>query len=223
MVAEVLAARLSAADDLWIIGRYPTDHPQLPDVVQGLRPDVVILEVEALGAGSAEMLCRLRAACRLAKMLVLTGSDDPQRAVEAARCGVDAWITKESSLDQLVAAIRGVCQGHAIYTPRHLGAVLRQLRDDVQQARDRSGPLDVLSSRERDVLACMVEGKAAPQIAGELLISANTVRTHMYNILAKLQVHSGLEAVSVARGAGMRPSSERPDGAAANLRIVRTT
>ena len=223
MVAEVLAARLSAVDDLWILGRYTTDHPQLPDVVQRLRPDVVILEVEGLGAGSAEVLFRLQASWRLAKMVMLTGSDDPQRAVEAARFGVDAWIPKESSFDQLVAAIRGVCQGHAIYPPRQLGAVLRQLRDDVQQARDRTGPLDVLSSRERDVLACMVEGEAAPQIAVELLISANTVRTHMCNILAKLQVHSGLEAVSIARSAGMRPSFERPDGAAANLRVVRTT
>ena len=223
MVAEVLAARLSSVDDLWILGRYPTDHPQLPDVVQRLRPDVVILEVEALGAAGTDMLCRLQAAWPLAKMLVLTGSDDPQRAVQAARCGVDAWVPKESSFDQLVAAILGVCQGHAIYPPRQLGAVLRQLRDDVRQARERSGPLDVLSSRERHVLACMVEGKAAHQIAVELLISANTVRTHMCNILAKLQVHSGLEAVSIARAAGMRPSVEQPDGTAANLRLIRTT
>jgi DNA-binding NarL/FixJ family response regulator len=98
-----------------------------------------------------------------------------------------------------------------------LGEILRQLRDDVRQARDDSNPLDVLSPRERDVLASMVEGKHGRQIAEELLISTDTVRTHTRSIFSKLDVHSRLEAVSVARAVGLRPpehsdTDSRPSG-----------
>jgi DNA-binding NarL/FixJ family response regulator len=86
-----------------------------------------------------------------------------------------------------------------------LGEILRELRDDVRKAREDSDPLDVLSPREREVLVSMAEGKRGTQIAEELQISADTVRTHTRSIFSKLEVHSRLEAVSVARAAGLRP------------------
>ena len=106
-----------------------------------------------------------------------------------------------------------------------LGEILRELRDDIRRAREDSDPLDVLSPRERDVLASMAEGKRGRQIAEELLISTDTVRTHTRSIFSKLDVHSRLEAVRVARAAGLRlperslatgsrptPAPFRPDG-----------
>ena len=91
-----------------------------------------------------------------------------------------------------------------------LGEILRELRDDVRRAREDSDPLDVLSPRERDVLASMAEGKRGRQIAEELLISADTVRTHTRSIFSKLDVHSRLEAVRVARAAGLRLPERSP-------------
>jgi two-component system, NarL family, response regulator LiaR len=83
-----------------------------------------------------------------------------------------------------------------------LGEILRTLRADA--ARD-GDDLDVLSSREVEVLRAMMTGRRGRQIAGDLHISADTVRTHTQNIYAKLDVHSRLEAVSVARSAGLEP------------------
>jgi DNA-binding NarL/FixJ family response regulator len=91
-----------------------------------------------------------------------------------------------------------------------LGSILRELRDDVRKAREDSDPLAVLSPGERDVLASMAEGKRASQIAEQLLISADTVRTHTRSIFTKLDVRSRPEAVRVARAAGLRPP-EHPE------------
>jgi two-component system nitrate/nitrite response regulator NarL len=81
--------------------------------------------------------------------------------------------------------------------------VLRALREDARRMVSRGGPLDVLSARERDVLAGMVAGKRGPQIAAELLISAETVRTHIRSILGKLRVRNQVEAISLACAAGL--------------------
>ena len=89
-----------------------------------------------------------------------------------------------------------------------LGAVLAGLRADVTRARQTGGCLDMLSARERDVLLAMMEGRRGRQIAQDLNISTDTVRTHIRNIFAKLDVHSRLEAVRVARAAGLRPAAE---------------
>jgi DNA-binding CsgD family transcriptional regulator len=86
-----------------------------------------------------------------------------------------------------------------------LGAIIRELRADITRAREHEGLLDMLSPRERDVLLSMMDGKRGRQIAQDLLISTDTVRTHTRNIFAKLDVHSRLEAVRVARAAGLRP------------------
>ena len=86
-----------------------------------------------------------------------------------------------------------------------LGEVIRGLREDVETARESSNLLDTLSPRELDVLTSMAKGKRARQIAAELMISADTVRTHTRSIFGKLEVHSRIEAVSVAWAAGLRP------------------
>jgi len=100
--------------------------------------------------------------------------------------------------------VRGVCQGDSWFPPQMLGSILRELRDDVRKAREDSDPLAVLSPRERDVLASMADGKRATEIAEQLLISADTVRTDTRSILSKLDVHSRPEAVRVARAVGLR-------------------
>jgi NarL family two-component system response regulator LiaR len=196
MVTEALASRLSIAPDLWVAGCCSTDDPQLPEVVRWLRPDVILIEVEPLGFAVGEVLARLKAAWPSAHVVVVSGDHDVAHAVDAARAGAAAWVSKEQGADDLETVLRGVCQGHSWFPPEMLGEILRELREDVRKAKEAGDPLDVLSPRERDVLASMAE---------ELLISTDTVRTHTRSIFSKLDVHSRLEAVRVARAAGLRP------------------
>ncbi|MFB9566013.1 LuxR C-terminal-related transcriptional regulator [Saccharopolyspora hordei] len=210
MLAEALGARLADVTDLWVVGHCATSDPRLSDVVRRSAPDVITLDVEPAGPRSGRLVSRVRSARPGAAIVVLTGAHAPEQAVAAARAGAAAWVPKERNLDELTEVLLGVCRGQSWYPPDLLGPVLRELREDAERAGQRSGPLAVLSDRERDVLTGMVNGKRGAQIAEDLMISAETVRTHTRSILAKLQVHSQLEAVSVAREAGMR-ADDQPD------------
>ena len=210
MVTEALASRLSAAPDLWVAGCCQTDDPRLPEVVRWLRPDIVLIDVEPLGIAIAEVLGRIRAAWPDARIIVVSADEDVTHAVDAARAGADAWVSKSQGADQLETVLRGVARGHSWFPPEMLGEVIRSLRDDVETARESSNLLDTLSPRELDVLTSMAKGKRARQIAAELMISADTVRTHTRSIFGKLEVHSRIEAVSVAWAAGLRPEESGP-------------
>jgi DNA-binding NarL/FixJ family response regulator len=208
MVTEALASRLSAAPDLWVAGCCTTNDPKLPETVRWLRPDVILIDVEPLGFAVEEVLQRLRTAWPQTHIVVVSADSDISHAVDAARAGADAWVSKKQGADELEAVLRGVRAGHSWFPPEMLGEILRQLRDDVRRAREDSSLLDVLSPRERDVLACMVEGKQPRQIAAELVISTDTVRTHTRSIFSKLDVHSRLEAVRIARAIGLQSAAE---------------
>jgi two-component system nitrate/nitrite response regulator NarL len=203
MVTEALASSLSAAPDIWVAGRCSTTDPNLIDIVRGLRPDLITIEVEPLGPAIGEVLRGVMAARPTARVVVLSADHDPSHAVDAARAGVAAWVAKKQGAAELETVLRGVCRGESWFPPEMLGNVLRGLRSDVARAREEGDSLDMLSPRERDVLCGMVEGKRGRQIAQELMISTDTVRTHTRNIFAKLDVHNRLEAVRVARTAGL--------------------
>jgi len=207
MVTEALAALFSKSADLWVAGCCDTDDPNLPEVVRWLRPDVVLIETEPLGFAAAEVVRRLRAAWPSTRVVVVGSDGEMTHAVDAVRAGVDAWVSKNQSADELVTVVRGVCAGHSWFPPPMLGEILRELREDVRKAREDSNPLDLLSPRERDVLACMMDGRHGRQIAEQLMISVDTVRTHTRSIFSKLEVHSKLEAVSIARAAGLSTSN----------------
>jgi two-component system nitrate/nitrite response regulator NarL len=211
MLTEALAARLADVDDLCVAGRCGTDDPQLYELIRQLRPDVVTIELAAIGHDVEDVLRDVAKACPSTSVVVLSADRDPERALRAARAGAAAWVPKEAGAAQLIAVLRGVCVGHSWFPPDLLGPVLRGLRGDIRQATDRTGPLDMLSPRELDVLGSMVDGRHGPQIAEHLSISVDTVRTHTRSILAKLGVHSRLEAVRVARAAGLRATEPNPD------------
>lgn len=205
MVTEALAARLSAVPDMWVAGCYRADDPQLPEIAASLRPDVILVDATPLRRAIGEAVVRLLAAWPPARVVVVSGDRDVAHAVAAARAGAVAWVSKDQGADELETVLRGVSRGYAWFPPEMLGEILRGLRDDVRRAREDGDPLDVLSPRERDVLASMAEGRRGRQIAEDLMISTDTVRTHTRSIFSKLDVHSRLEAVRVARAAGLGP------------------
>jgi two-component system, NarL family, response regulator LiaR len=208
MLTDALTVQLSTVDDLWVVGSVTPDDPRLMELVRTLRPDVITTEIGAVTAATAEMIRNLRAAWPQANLVILTSSHDSAHAVAAARAGAAAWVSKEGSLEHLLEVLRGVPLGHSFYPPRQLGIVLRELRDDARRARECSARLDVLSHREWEVLLRMVDGKPVGQIAVESVVSTSTVRTHVRSIFTKLGVRSRLEAVSVARAAGLRPTGD---------------
>jgi two-component system nitrate/nitrite response regulator NarL len=207
MVTEALASRFSAVTDIWVAGRCATADPSLLDIVRGIRPDVITIEVEPLGSAIGAVIRQLMAARPEAHIVVLSSDHSVAHAVEATRAGVSAWVAKEQDAAELETVVRGVVEGKSWFPPEMLGEILRQLKEDIRCVNEHD-VLNLLSPRERDVLLSMMEGMRGPQIAQDLMISTDTVRAHIRNIFAKLDVHSRLEAVRVARSAGLGPPEQ---------------
>ena len=131
MVTEALALRLAAAPDMWVAGRCSTTDPSLLDIVAGLRPDLITIEIEPLGPAAGEVLRKLVAARPQAKIVVLSADHDVSHAIAAARAGVAAWVDKKQGAAELESVLRGVCRGEAWFPPQMLGEILRALRSDV--------------------------------------------------------------------------------------------
>ena len=199
MITEALASRLSAVPDIWVAGRCGATDPNLFAIVKGVRPDVIAIEAEPFGSGIGGLVERLAGPGPQIRVVILTADRSVAHAVAAARAGAAAWVAKEQDATEFESVIRGVCRGYSWFPPEMLGEILRSLRAD---ASGDGGELEVLSPREIEVLRAMMSGRRGKQIASDLHISADTVRTHTQNIYTKLDVHSRLEAVSVARAAG---------------------
>jgi DNA-binding NarL/FixJ family response regulator len=209
MFAEALALRLSEVGGVIVVGRHRTSEPWLSYDVASVSPDVVLIDVEPLGGSATAVLSAMLDGWPLGKIVVLTASRDITLAVAAARGGCVGWLAKECSLEELLSAIRGVQRGDAWFAPPILGAVLRALRSDLAAHRARNRLGDLLSRREREVLAGIAAGKSDHEIALELGIAVKTVRTHTTTLRAKLGVHTRRALVEAAVGSGLPSSAGR--------------
>ncbi|WP_433474319.1 response regulator [Spirillospora sp. CA-142024] len=203
LFAEALAARLGREPDLVIL-------PIAPDVRRALaltateRPRVLVLDM-TLGAESGlDVLDRVRERYPDVRVVVLTAMSGMDAMVRAVRRGAVGWLEKTESADLVARVIRSAARQGGWIPPDALGEVLRRLTRDGGEP-DGADLLAELTPREREVLQCMVDGLGRAEIAERLGLSANTVRTHTQNLLAKLDLHSALEAITLAMRAGMRP------------------
>jgi DNA-binding NarL/FixJ family response regulator len=124
--------------------------------------------------------------------------------VDALVAGASGWLPKLIDIDHLVRAIHGVHAGEMWIDRALLGEAMPILLDRVLSPAP-PDPFDVLTSREREVLDCMVAGLSRAEIAAQLQVSPNTVRTHTQNLISKLGAHSSLEVVTMALRARYDP------------------
>jgi DNA-binding NarL/FixJ family response regulator len=197
--ADALAIRLNAEEDLSAVAVVkPTA------TTMGWHSDIILLDVELTGS---MRLCRATSRPpQETRVIMLSHTSEPPRIVAAIEAGARAWVRKDESIEHLLRVVRGVTRGETWLPPSEAGNVLSLLlrQRDGREERDRM--LALLTPREREVLACLAEGAGRNQLAEQLNLTANTVRTHLQNIMAKLGVHSTLEAVALTRTRSMPPS-----------------
>jgi DNA-binding NarL/FixJ family response regulator len=202
LFAEALAVRLSTEADFEVLPVAP-DSRRAAALVATEHPDVVVLDF-VLGAESGlEVLALLRRRHPDLRVVMLSALIDVEPIVAALRSGAVAWLSKTERADHVARVIRSAANRGGWIPPEILGDVLRRL---AAPATPTTGSLVDLTPREREVLQCMVDGMNRAEIAARLGLSANTVRTHTQNLLAKLGAHSALEAITLALRAGMRPA-----------------
>lgn len=164
--------------------------------------DVVLLEV-GLGAGEGIRFARhARARDSDLRIVAVTSSEDERRVADAVRAGVCGWVPKEEPVDQLVSVVHGVLRGETRIPARLLTPVLAELTSAHRDAAGHDQLLAKLTRREKEILDLLMAGMKTDDIARRLRLSRNTLRTHIQNILRKLNVHSMLAAVALARRAG---------------------
>jgi len=197
--ADALAARLDDEDDLEIMGAVQVQAPS-PSVMTGKPAEVILLDGDLPGNAANQLCDELSASDEPARVVMLSFSSEPERIVKALRARAAAWVRKDESLEYLLRVIRGVAQGESWLPPRETADVIRLLIWGGEQHRESELLLAKLTARERAVLACLAEGAAhRDAVAEQLHLSVNTVRTHTRNLMAKLGVHSMLEAVALTR------------------------
>jgi DNA-binding NarL/FixJ family response regulator len=130
------------------------------------------------------------------RVIVFSGQEDEQILVKALEAGASGYLSKGSPLAELIGATRAVNRGEALVPPRMLGALLQRLIFRRRERDEALKRLAKLTRREREVLALVAQGFDNDKIAQELVISPETARTHIQNVLGKLGVHSRLEAAA---------------------------
>lgn len=202
-VADAVAHRLAAEADISVVAVATT--PQATEAALRATPvDVLLVDTDLGGDEGMRVAARARRTHPGLRVVFLSSRDEPSTAIAALRLGACGYVSKEAGSDELVLALRGMAGDATWVSPRVLTGVLRRLLEQSSQGGVPSA-LATLTDREREVLSCMMSGMDRAAIGRELFLSTNTVRTHTRNILAKLDVHSSLAAVSVAREAGLQP------------------
>ncbi len=216
---DALAAWLEAEADVAVVAAVSVESPALRGVEPpALRPvvakhtDIVLLDGDLPG-GAAFTFCQdVSGRGEAPHVIMMSYSSEAERIVAAVQAGAAAWVRKDESLEHLLRVIRGVALGETWLPPAATGQVLRLLLREREQQRERDRLLAALTPREREVLACLADGAGRREAAARLCLSANTVRTHLQNLMTKLQVHSTLEAVALTRHELERVSTRRDAG-----------
>jgi DNA-binding NarL/FixJ family response regulator len=133
----------------------------------------------------------------------MTMSDDDASVFAALRAGARGYVLKGATGDEIVAAVRSVARGEAVYGAAVAGRIRRFLTEGMGPAADDAAPFPELTTREREILDLLADGRSNGDIAQVLFISPKTVRNNLSSVYAKLQVADRTQAVVRARQAGL--------------------
>lgn len=201
MVRSGFAALLNAQPDMEVLGE-AADGREAVAACLRLRPDVVLMDVRMPHldglAATRELLQSATATTHRPRVLILTTFDLDDYVYEALRAGASGFILKDATAGDLVAAIRVVAAGDALLAP----TVTRRLIEDFARRPRRDTPdadaLAALTPRELDVLRLIAQGRSNGEIAKDLVVAEQTVKTHVGNILRKLGVRDRAQAIVTA-------------------------
>jgi len=193
---QALATMLRTEPEIEVVGQAGTVRGAI-DEARTLQPDVVLLDVHMPDGSGIEAAAAIKKNRPQTQVVILTSDDEESVLQSAVQVGVTGYLSKHESAAQVVEAVRSAARGEALIAPYMLARLLHGL-----QKKDEPGPATPLTPRELAVLRELSLGHDNEKVAKTLSMSPNTVRTHVQNILSKLDVHSKLEAVSRGIRAG---------------------
>jgi NarL family two-component system response regulator LiaR len=192
VVRDGLCYLLSQEPDVEVVGE-AGDGRQAVAVVAATRPEVLLLDLYMPGLDGHGVLAALRDASHRPAVVVLTSATDDEHLVRAMHAGATSYVLKTASAERVIAAVRAAAAGTASLSPDLLTQLTRALRRPPPP-----DPLAPLSPREREVLQLIARGHSNRQIARDLTIGEQTVKTHVRGILTKLGLQDRVQAAIFA-------------------------
>jgi DNA-binding NarL/FixJ family response regulator len=194
MFSEALELLLGRQPDVELVGSARDADEAMTMLHED--PHVVLMDLDMPGTDGIEATRRIREQVPGTKVVLLTAIQSPEVIAEALSAGACGYVPKTRAVDDLMDVVRRAAAGEIVLPERDLAAVLDQLRGPQVSAAEAA--LARLTPRETEILRSLADGRTSNQVAQSLGISALTVQSHVKNILAKLGVHSKIEAVTIA-------------------------
>jgi NarL family two-component system response regulator LiaR len=189
-------AEMLAREGLNVVGTAGDGDAALKLVVES-APDVVLMDLEMPGLSGVETTREISRTAPRTHVVVLTGSAEEQSVFDAIAAGASGYLLKGTSLESLVAAIKAAVAGESLISASIAAKLFERLQAHVNGEPCGLGMTN-LSERELEILKLVARGKRNTEIAQDLVISPHTVRNHISNILAKLQMANRVEAAAYA-------------------------
>lgn len=173
------------------------------DMTREFEPDLVMLDLLMPGMSGLEVVGAIIKTSPKTRVVLLTTSESSEDLLAAVKAGASGYLTKDTPLPRLVAAMNDVLDGGAAVSPAMGGKLFAALRDLLRHHGNAATRQPELTGRELEILTLVGEGNTSKEIADQLYISENTVRNHVRNILDKLGMKSRFEAVNWAHREGL--------------------
>jgi DNA-binding NarL/FixJ family response regulator len=211
LIRSGFAMLIGSADDLEVVGE-AGDGDQAVALARALRPDVVLMDIRMPGTDGLTASRTITSDPDLpgVRVIVLTTFEADEYVLDALRSGASGFLGKSVEPEELLEAIRVVARGEALLSPRATRSLIaRFLAQPHDGAGDlRPGSLEVLTDREREVVALVALGLSNTDIAARLYLSPLTVKTHVNRAMAKLDVRDRAQLVVIAYQTGLVRAGE---------------
>ncbi|HLE81534.1 MAG TPA: response regulator transcription factor [Dehalococcoidia bacterium] len=211
MVREGLKAMMETESDIVVVGE-AADGAEALAKVQELVPDLVLMDTSMPGMDGLESTRRLRDLSPSTPVLMVSAHDNDAYVIQALRAGAAGYISKDSSRELLVEAVRAVSSGLVLTTPPFLRRTMERMMGPKGNGHFNGGPFvaESLTPREREVLTLMVEGLTNRKIGAHLDLAEDTVKRHVQALIAKFQASDRTEAAVKAVRAGIVSNENAP-------------
>ena len=202
VVRQGLRTFLDLQEGIEVVGEAP-DGVEALGLAQDLDPDVILMDLMMPRMDGIETVRRMKAVRPHSQIIVLTSFGDDQKVFAAIRAGATGFLLKDVSPQDLAAAIHAARRGEASLAP----GIATKLLQEIAMGGNPPNEDHALTEREHAVLALIAQGRSNKQISEELTISEKTVKTHVSNILTKLQLEDRTQAAIYALKEGLVPFS----------------
>jgi DNA-binding NarL/FixJ family response regulator len=208
LLRDAMRTVMESEPDLEVVGGAPDGYQAVREC-ERTWPDVSILDEHLRNWDAVRTAGAIRERVPRCRVVILSNGDSHISLLNALEAGASGYISKNSAVDELIGTIRAVHAGRILIPHHMLGPLLTTLIDEKKQREEAIVKMVRLTQREREVLAILAEGGDNTTIAGKLVISPRTAKTHIQSVLSKLGLHSRLEAAAFVRRNGFRANLMR--------------